>query len=88
MKLERKSGRVLSIDYTMNRPPDHVSEARVVETFGDALPDLWTVVKVEQTFHGRVGFVGGLATLSYTLDHFHRFGEQAAAVAALTKGLP
>jgi hypothetical protein len=86
MQIRKASGRVLSIEYSINRPPDHASQAQVVETFGDALPDLWTCIAVEEIYHGRVGFVSGNATLHYTLDHFRRFSQQDAAVAALTKG--
>jgi hypothetical protein len=88
VRIEKASGRVVSIEYAMNKPPDHASQGRVVETYGDALPDLWTCVAVEETYSGRVGFVGGSATLHYTFDHFRRFSEQTAAIAALTKGLP
>jgi hypothetical protein len=49
MTIDRASSRVLTIEYTVNRPPQHASVERVVETFGDALPDLWTCVRVEQT---------------------------------------
>lgn len=87
MEIQKASGRVLSIDYSINRPPDHASESRVVETYGEALPDLWTCVAVEETYRGRVGFVSGNAALHYTLDRFRRFSQQDAAVAALTKGL-
>jgi len=81
--IDEATARVLSIEYDMNRPPDHASNAHVVETYGDAMPGLWTCMRTEETYKGRLGFVGGTATMTYTYDHFRRFTHADAAVAAL-----
>jgi hypothetical protein len=81
--VDKATARVLSIEYEMNRPPDHASSGHVVETYGDAGPGVWTCVHTEETYKGKVGFVGGNATLTYTYDHFKRLSNADAAVAAL-----
>jgi hypothetical protein len=83
MIIDKATARVQSIEYDMNKPPDHATSGHVIETYGEAIPGLWTCVKVEETYSGKVGFVGGNAHLAYTLDHFRRFAQTDAAVAAI-----
>ena len=84
MVIDKNTGHVQTIEYDMNKPPDHASNGHAVETYGEAISGLWTCTKVEETYDGRVGFVGGTASLSYTLDHFKRFAQSDAALAAIT----
>jgi hypothetical protein len=83
MVLDETTGRVHSIAYTYDRPPEHASAADGVETFGEAIPGLWTCLHVQETYHGHLGLIGGTASLTYTLDHFRRFAQLDAALAAL-----
>ncbi len=80
---DKTSGKTYSIDYDMNRAPDHASSGHAVETYGDATTGLWTCLKAEETYKGHLGFIGGAASLSYSYDHFRRFAQADAAVAAI-----
>jgi hypothetical protein len=78
-----KAGRTYSIDYDMNVAPDHASSGHVIETYGEAMSGVWTCVRSEETYKGRLGFIGGAATLAYNYDHFKRYAQPDAAIAAL-----
>jgi hypothetical protein len=67
----------------MNVAPDHASSGHVNETYGAAMSGLWTCMRSEETYKGRLGFIGGAATLAYSYDHFKRYAQPDAAIAAL-----
>ncbi len=73
MIVDATSGRISSLTYTPYVFPDHASGGTVTETFGEALPGLWTIVRIDSTYSGRVLFVTGHGAATETLDHFHRF---------------
>lgn len=83
--LDRATARVVRISYTMDKPPDHASSADAVETFGEGMPGLWTCTHVDENYHGRMGIIGGTATMSYSLDHFKRFAQLESGLAALSQ---
>jgi hypothetical protein len=83
LSIDAASGHVVSLSYELAQPPERAESASVVETFGRALPDLWTCVRLVETFRGRAGFLSGTATMSYTLENFHRFAQLSQAEAAL-----
>ncbi len=78
-----KAGRTYEIDYDMNVAPDHASSQHVVETYGEATSGLWTCLRSQETYKGHLGFVGGAASLDYNYDHFKRYAQPDAAIAAL-----
>jgi hypothetical protein len=84
--IDNASGRVDQISYTLDRAPDHAASGEVVETFGEALPGLWTCLHVEETYRGHLGPIGGTATMTTTLDHFRRFAQVDTALAAMASG--
>ena len=75
MHIDTVTGHVLDLTYTPNVLPDHANSALVTETFAQALPGLWTIVRVDRTYSGRVLFVTGHGTVSEVLDHFHHFTD-------------
>jgi hypothetical protein len=81
MHIDGTSGRVIDVVYTPFVLPEHASAGTTTETLGEALPGLWTIVRIERSYSGRVLFVGGHGTAVETLDHFHRFSDQSAGVA-------
>ncbi|MBV9647808.1 MAG: hypothetical protein JO043_10120 [Candidatus Eremiobacteraeota bacterium] len=83
--IDSSGAHVERLSYALDRAPDHASSADVVETFGEALPGLWTCLRVQETYHGHLGLISGTATLSYSLEHFHRFTDLESADAALTE---
>lgn len=81
MQVDPLTGRVLSLSYTPYVFPDHASNGNVTETFGEALPGFWTIVRIDRTYSGRVLFVSGHGVATETLDHFHRFTDADAGLA-------
>jgi len=81
MIVDASSGHVLSLMYTPFVFPDHASAGSVTETFGQALPGLWTIVRIDRTYSGRVLLVTGRGNVSEVLDHFHRFSDPDAGLA-------
>jgi hypothetical protein len=75
MHIDEVSGHVLDLVYTPNVLPEHANAGLVSETFGQALPGLWTIVRIDRTYSGRVLFVGGHGTVTEMLDHFHHFTD-------------
>ncbi len=81
MHIDEVTGHVLDLVYTPNSLPDHAKTGLVSETFGQALPGLWTIVRIERTYSGRVLFVSGHGTVTEVLDHFHHFTDAEAGEA-------
>lgn len=75
MRIDPATGHVLALTYTPNVLPDHANSATITETFGQALPGLWTIVRIDRTYSGRVFIVSGHGTVSEVLDHFHHFTD-------------
>jgi hypothetical protein len=75
MHIDSATGHVLDLEYTPNVLPDRANTGLVTETFGQALPGLWTIVRIDRTYSGRVLFVGGHGTVTEVLDHFHHFTD-------------
>lgn len=73
MRIDPATGNVLELTYTPNVLPDHANSGTVTETFGQALAGLWTIVRIDRVYSGRVLFVGGHGTVTETLDQFHHF---------------
>ncbi len=73
MQIDPATGHVLALTYTPNVMPDHASSGTVTETFGQAIAGLWTIVRIDRVYNGRVLFVAGHGTVTETLDHFHHF---------------
>ncbi|MGC2129540.1 MAG: hypothetical protein WA629_05515 [Candidatus Aquilonibacter sp.] len=73
MRIDEGTGHVMELTYTPNVLPDRANSATINETFGQALPGLWTIVRIDREYSGRVLFVSGHGTVTELLDHFHHF---------------
>jgi hypothetical protein len=73
MRIDQATGHVLELSYTPNVLPDHANSGTVSETFAQALPGLWTIVRIDRVYSGRMLFVSGHGTVTEILDHFHHF---------------
>jgi hypothetical protein len=85
--VDEATAHVVALSYTLDKAPAHATSAHVVETFGQALPKLWTCVRVAETFNGRVGIIGGSASMHYTLDHFRRLAAKNSLTATIDEAL-
>ena len=81
MVIDPSSGRVLSLNYTPYVLPQHADSGTVSETFGQALPGLWTIVRIDSVYTGHAFLVSGRGTVTEVLDNFHRFSDPDAGLA-------
>ncbi|HTZ56152.1 MAG TPA: hypothetical protein VMB20_13935 [Candidatus Acidoferrum sp.] len=73
MRIDEATGHVIDLTYTPNVLPDHANSGMVSETFGQALPGLWTILRIDRVYSGRMLFVSGHGNVTEVLDHFHHF---------------
>jgi hypothetical protein len=85
MRIDASSGRVTNLTYSPNVLPPHASTATTVETFGEPVPGVWTIVSIDRTYTGHVAFFQGSGTMTERLDHFQRFGSPVAAMEYLQR---
>ncbi len=83
MYIDTNTAHVLKLTYTAYVLPPHASSGAVTEIGGQALHDLWCVVRIDQTFQGRAFLISGRATFTGVFDHFRRFPDLDAGEAAL-----
>lgn len=83
MYIEARSAHVVKLTYTPYQLPPHASLGTVTETGGQALPDLWYVVRIDETYTGHEFILSGTGTFTGTFDHFRRFPSLAAGERAL-----
>ena len=83
MLIDSSTGRVLNITYTPNVLPKYASTATTTESFGEPMPGLWCIVRIDRTYSGHVAFFGGHGRVTEALDHFSRPGSVNAAFALL-----
>lgn len=81
MHIDEATAHVLDLAYTPNVLPDHANAGLASETFGEAVPGLWTIVRIDRTYGGRVLFVTGHGTVTEVLDNFHHFTDAEAGQA-------
>jgi hypothetical protein len=74
---------VTRLNYTPYALPSHASSGSVTEIGGRGLPDLWYVVRIKETYSGRVFLLNGTGAFSGVFDNFRRFASLAAGEAAL-----
>ncbi len=85
MTIDPATGRVLSLTYTPDVMPPHASSGTVTETFGEAVPGVWTIISIDHSYTGRVAFFHGSGTLAERHDHFQRFDNRVAAMEFLQR---
>jgi hypothetical protein len=83
MYIDTGTAHVVKLTYTAYVLPPHASSGSVTEIGGQALADLWCVVRIDQTFQGRAFLISGRGTFTGVFDHFRRFPSLGAGEAAL-----
>jgi|GEM_PF-1090886 len=81
--IDTQNAHVVKLTYTAYVLPPHATSGSVTETGGQALPDLWYVVRIDETYEGHAFILSGTATFTGIFDHFRRFPSVAAGEAAL-----
>ncbi len=83
MYIVTSNARVVKLTYTAYVLPPHASSGSVTETGGQALPDLWYVVRIDETYRGHEFVLSGTGTFTGIFDHFRRFSSLSAGESAL-----
>lgn len=83
MYIDTSTAHVMKLTYTAYALPPRASSGSVTEIGGQALRDLWCVVRIDETFQGRAFLISGRATFTGVFDHFRRFPSLGAGEAAL-----
>jgi hypothetical protein len=87
MWIQTSNERVLKLTYAPYVLPPHATSGSITETSGQATPDLWYVVKIDETYQGRMLLLHGSGTFTGVFDHFTRFGSVAEGANAVREGL-
>ncbi len=83
MYINTSNAHVVKLTYSAYVLPPHASSGSVTETGGQALPGLWYVVRIDQTYRGHAFVMTGTGTFTGIFDHFRRFPSLGAGEAAL-----
>ena len=83
MYVDSTSAHVVKLIYAPYVLPPHASSGSVTETGGQALPDLWCVVRIDETYEGHALMIRGSGTFVGAFDNFRRFPSVSAAETAL-----
>lgn len=86
MWIDAASARVTRLTYIPNVLPPHATFGTVTEIYGEAMPGVWFVVRIEGTYQGRAFLLKGTGTFTGVFDHFRRFATVASGKAALRNG--
>jgi len=86
MYIDRTKAHIVKLTYTPNVLPPHASSGTITEVGGQALPDLWYVVRIDEIYHGRAFIFSGTGAFTGIFDHFRRFPNRATGEAALQSG--
>ncbi|HET6275948.1 MAG TPA: hypothetical protein VFE16_08490 [Candidatus Cybelea sp.] len=83
MYVDSTSAHVVKLTYTPYVLPPHASAGSVTETGGQALPDLWCVMRIDETYEGHAFMIRGSGTFAGVFDNFRRYLSLSAAEADL-----
>lgn len=83
MWIETPSDRVVKLTYAPYVLPPHATAGTITETSGQALPNLWYVVKIDESYQGHMFLLHGSGSFTGLFDHFARFGSVAEGVSAV-----
>lgn len=86
MWIDSARHRVVKLTYVPYALPQHATSGTVTETSGQALPNLWYVVRIDEVYAGRELLFRGTGTFTGIMDHFQRFATLAAGKNALANG--
>ena len=73
MRINAATDRVRTETYTPFVFPPHADGGTIIETLGEPLPGLWTIVRIDRYYTGHAFLVTGHGVVTETLDRFRRF---------------
>lgn len=87
MWIDTANDRVLKLTYSPYvLPYKYLTSGTVTETSGSPLPNFWYVVRIDESYQGRMLLLHGTVTFTGLFDHFERFGSVAEGASAMREG--
>lgn len=86
MWIETANERVVKLTYAPYALPPHATSGSITETGGQALANLWYVVKIDETYQGHMLLLHGTGRFTGVFDHFARFGSVSEGTRAVRDG--
>jgi hypothetical protein len=86
MWIDSSDYHVVKLTYTPYVLPPHATSGSVTETTAEVLPNLWYVVRIDETYQGHALFLRGTGTFTALIDHFQRFATVAEGENAIENG--
>lgn len=83
MYINTSNAHVVELTYSAYVLPPHASSGSVTEIGGQALPGLWYVVRIDETYRGHAFVMTGTGTFTGIFNHFRRFPSLSAGEATL-----
>lgn len=77
------TARVYKLTYVPNALPPHATSGTITEIGGEALPDIWYVIRIDESYRGHELVLSGTATFTGIFDRFRRFASLSEAESAL-----
>lgn len=87
MWIETANERVVKLTYAPYALPPHATSGSITETGGQALANLWYVVKIDETYQGHMLLLHGTGSFTGVFDHFARFGSLSEGTRAIRDGM-
>ncbi len=84
--IDDRTAHVVKLTYSPYVLPPHATSGTVTEIGGQALPKLWYVVRIDESYQGKVFVLHGSGVFTGTFNHFRRFPNLQSAQAALANG--
>ncbi len=86
MWIDEQSSHVARLTYVPKQLPPHATSGSITEVGGQAMHDLWYVVRIDERFQGHHLFLSGDGTFAGTFDQFARYASIDEGLAALDRG--
>jgi hypothetical protein len=81
--IETSSEHVTKLTYAPYELPPHATSGTVTETSDQALPNLWYVTRIDETYRGHALILRGSGSFTGVFDHFARFASVADGLSAM-----
>ena len=83
MWIDATDNHVVKLTYAPYVLPPHATSGTVTETTAEVLPNLWYVVRIDETYQGHAWLLHGTGTFTAVIDHFQRFSTVADGESAI-----
>ncbi|MGA3038747.1 MAG: hypothetical protein ABSE64_14845 [Vulcanimicrobiaceae bacterium] len=87
MWIDTAHDRVVKLTYSPYvLPSKYATSGTVTETSGSPLANFWYVVRIDESYRGRMVLISGTGTFTGLFDNFERFGSVVEGASAIREG--